>query len=80
MSQPQACSDCGGELEIGILPDVSMAAALQSAWHRGEPDDKTILDYLKLGPGVKYERSQLIPIRALRCTNCGVLAMYAKSP
>ena len=77
MTQPSRCADCDGELEVGFIPDVSMGAALQTAWHRGVPDDKTILDYLKFGPGVKYDRSQLLPVRAFRCKACGLLRLYA---
>jgi len=77
MNEAQKCSDCGGELETGFVPDVSMATAFKSSWHRGEPDDKTILDFLKYGPGVKYDRSKLIAIQAFRCTQCGLLKMYA---
>ena len=77
MDLSQTCTGCGAELEIGFIPDVSMAVALKLSWHRGEPDDKTMLDFLKYGPGVKYDRSQLIAIRALRCTKCGLLKLYA---
>ena len=80
MDQAQKCTDCAGELETGFIPDITLGAALQTSWHRGEPDDKTMLDYLKHGPGVKYERSQLIAVRALRCKQCGVLKLYAKTP
>ena len=73
----QECVDCGAELEDGFILDVSMAAGFKSSWHPGKPDDKTILDFLKYGPGVKHDRSQLIPIRALRCTKCGLLNLYA---
>ncbi len=79
MDLGQECADCGAEMEIGFIPDLSMATAFRSSWHRGEPDDKTILDFLKYGPGVKYDRSQLIPVRALRCTKCGLLKLYANS-
>ena len=78
MDPGQSCAECGAELEIGFIPDVSMPTAFKSSWHRGEPGDKTMLDYLKQGPGgVKYDRSQLIAIRALRCTKCGLLKLYA---
>ncbi len=77
MALSQTCADCGAELEIGFIPDLSLAAVFKSSWHPGEPGDKTILDFLKYGPGVKYDRSQLIAIRALRCTKCGLVKLYA---
>ncbi len=77
MTQTTKCPDCDGEMELGFIPDVSMGAALQTSWHRGIPDDKTILDFLKYGPGVKYDRSQLLAVRAYRCKHCGLLRLYA---
>ncbi len=79
MAHNQKCADCGEELEAGFIPDISLATAFKSSWHRGEPDDKTMLDFLKYGPGVKFDRSHLIAIQALRCTKCGLLKFYANA-
>ncbi len=38
MNSPRQCADCGGELEMGFVPDVSVTVAQQSSWHRGEHD------------------------------------------
>ena len=77
MEPTTLCPDCNGELELGFVPDVTMFKALQLSWHRGTPDDKTFLEFLKYGPSVKYDRSQLLPIRAYRCQNCGLLRLFA---
>jgi hypothetical protein len=73
------CSDCGGTLESGFVPDMSYGAAFQSSWHAGEPDEKSMLDYLKFGQGIKYDRTQLILIEAWRCCDCGLLKFYANN-
>ena len=81
MERTQKCSECGGELETGFVPDVSIATPFKTSWHRGEPDEKKrILDFMQYGPDVKYDRSQLIAIQTFRCTQCGLLKMYANPP
>ena len=73
----QECTDCEAELENGFILDISVATAFKASWHRGEPDDKTILDFLRYGPGIKHDHSKLLAIQALRCTKCGLLKLYA---
>jgi hypothetical protein len=63
------CSECGGEMEVGFLVDVTDSRTLQQRWARGPVVKSWIL-------GVKVKQSLLIETH--RCKNCGLLKSYAK--
>jgi hypothetical protein len=69
ISDPTRCSDCGAEMELGFLPDVTQAGALQQKWVRGPVEEKWI-------GGVKTKGA--LPVETYRCKNCGLLKSYAK--
>ena len=73
-----ACSDCGGELELGFIPDVTYGNVWQSCWHRGDANEKkTFLQKLVSGGGVNYDEREMIAITVYRCSSCGLLKLYA---
>jgi predicted Zn-ribbon and HTH transcriptional regulator len=78
MSSPKNCPECNAEMEIGFVPDASFMGAWQTCWHRG-PAEKasSVFDQLKSGAGIKYDRKEMVPITACRCTQCGLLKFYA---
>ena len=78
MENSTSCPDCNAEMEVGFIPDASFMGAWQTCWHRG-PAEKasSVLDQLKSGAGIKYDRKEMVAITAHRCTECGFLKFYA---
>ncbi len=77
MSDKQKCPDCGGEIEQGFIPDsIGRAVMQQMCWHPGTAEDKTFLG-MKTGTGLEYDRENLTPVTAARCTGCWLLKFYA---
>lgn len=67
---PVTCSKCGGQMEVGIIPEHGLAGNRVSAWQRG-PAEKGKHGGLKT---LGYRRFE---ISAYRCTACGFLECYA---
>lgn len=70
----QSCSDCGSTMEEGFIPDRTYGSIMQLNWHRGRAEELSVLG-LKLG--VNFDLKQMISVTAMRCTNCGLLKLYA---
>ena len=77
MSVEVQCPDCGTEMEQGFIPDATQGAVVQTCWHRGTAESKTFLG-IETGTGIKYDRTNMVPVTACRCTRCGLLKFYAK--
>lgn len=72
------CTDCKTEMEPGFIPEMSAGAAwLQTLWHPGQPDSKTVFG-LKTG-AVKVDSSAAVPIIAFRCAMCHQLKLVASN-
>lgn len=80
MSQQFSCSECGQPMEFGFVPDVTYGSILQSRWHAGVAKHQTFFG-MSVGDklGVNWDKTETLPITALRCTACGLLKFYAKS-
>ncbi len=66
---PAACTDCGGEWELGFVPDHNHYGTAEAFWTPGEPKRTWI--------GLKFSSVQRYYLKALRCQSCGVLRFYA---
>ena len=72
------CGDCGEVMEVGFIPDASFGAVWVCKWHPGRPDEKkSVMETVQSGSGAKYDKAQMRPIEAYRCTGCGRLYLYA---
>lgn len=68
------CADCGSPMEAGYIPDFNIAAAVQLAWQPGKPA-------IGLLGGMRApEPWHGLKITAYRCTNCGLLKLFAPGP
>lgn len=74
MGEEKMCSECGGAMEAGFVPDVTYGAAVASHWHPGVPEEKT---FVGIPSGVRVQSEALVPIHAYRCTKCFLVRMYA---
>ena len=78
MSSPSNCSECNAAMEVGFVPDASYMGVWQTCWHRGPAETaSSVLDQLRSGAGIKYDRNEMVAITAHRCTQCGFLKFYA---
>jgi predicted nucleic-acid-binding Zn-ribbon protein len=63
------CIRCHVQMEVGFVADMRPGGYSQQNWCPGEPKSNWI--------GLKVESDQFIPVRTLRCPNCGYLEAYA---
>jgi hypothetical protein len=68
---PAQCPECGGEMEIGFIPDFTYGAVLPQRWSKDAPQKNWLA-------GVKFKRDQSRTIETYRCTSCGLLKSYAR--
>ncbi len=72
-------------MELGFIPDASYMVVLQTQWHPGTPEDARFLGIKpqthmgKEVPAIKHDTSQMYPVTAFRCSECGVLKFFALS-
>jgi hypothetical protein len=69
------CVDCGGTMEPGFMPELAPGVQGMTCWHPGLPEWATILG-LRTG-SFKIDWKQAMGVCAFRCSNCGVLKLYA---
>lgn len=80
MSGSRTCLACSGPMEPGFVPTSKGGASMfPAAWHPGAPDaDKSFWEKVTTGAeGAKIDPDQLVPILAHRCSECGLLQLYA---
>ena len=65
------CPKCQRPMEKGYVADLTYSATLQSAWTRGEPIPR------RFRGGIKWNRTDNVPIVTFRCTSCGYPESYA---
>ena len=65
------CPKCQRPMEKGYVADSTYGMTLQSSWTPGGPKPRRILG------GIKWKRSDNVPIATFRCTSCGYLESYA---
>ncbi len=71
------CS-CGGEMELGFIPDFGMFATWTTVWLPGEATtQKSVLDRLRTGAGVSTEVGEARMLEAHRCGSCGLVQLFA---
>jgi len=68
---PARCSECGGEMEVGFMTDVTEAGFLQQKWARGFP----VAGWFA---GLKVKKEDSLLVETHRCKSCGYLKSYAK--
>jgi hypothetical protein len=72
MSETQpTCLKCRGAMERGHVPDSGYGEVLQTRWSRGDPEPRRFIG------GIKWRRSEQVPMTAYRCTTCGFVEFYA---
>lgn len=75
------CSECGGAMEVGFLPEVAPSGSPGrtmtglTAWYGGEWVPETFLGF-KTG-GTKIDWNDAEPVAAYRCSQCGFIKLYA---
>lgn len=78
MQETMKCSDCRGDMELGFIPDATYGMVHQAAWHSGDPKAKKgLFEKLATGGGVKFDTRYMTPITAYRCSQCGLIKLYA---
>ena len=65
------CSECGGEMQEGYIPDFTRGTARQSFWVEGA-FEKDFWGF------PKYKGKKTHRITAYRCENCGFIKLFAK--
>jgi Domain of unknown function (DUF6487) len=65
------CSECGGEMELGVILDNSDGRVDPQKWARGNPDKSWL-------GGLKIKKGQFSVVDTYRCKVCGYLKSYAK--
>jgi predicted nucleic-acid-binding Zn-ribbon protein len=68
--QISPCPKCGGQFEVGYLPDASYGAQVVGRWASGAPA-KSFWTVTKVS-------KQTVPLGAYRCTGCGYVELYAR--
>jgi len=76
MSADPRCPSCRGPLAEGFVPDVSHGQVLQSHWHPGAPEEYR---FFGIPAGTRIDRKGMIPIRAWRCSSCGLVQLFAQA-
>ncbi len=69
------CPECGSSMEKGFIPDSAHGPSVhKSKWHRGEPGE---MKFLGMPLGMKTDSEAMYDITAYRCTECGLIRLYA---
>jgi hypothetical protein len=76
MTSTPHCPDCKIEMALGFIPDATVGSFQTTQWHAGEATDTRLLG-LPMGTEVKPDK--MSPITAYRCTDCGLVRLYAHS-
>ena len=76
MKKIPKCKQCNIDFEEGYIPDYSYASAFKSMWVKGEPDEHKFLG-IKIGGIEPPKIKEGIPIKAYRCSECGLIEFYA---
>ena len=69
------CPKCGGSMVKGLVANWSDGTHFQALWLDGEPTFKSFLGVS--GTNLDTTRQTEFSIRALRCSKCGFLELYA---
>ena len=72
MTRNLVCSECGGTMQIGYIPDASYGAIFISSWIEGKVE-RNLFGWPKI-KGIKQ-----FYILAYRCDHCGLLKFYTGS-
>jgi hypothetical protein len=70
MARNLVCSECGGNMKMGYVPDYADKMSLQTFWVEGRME-KGFLGFPKIKNRKQYD------ISAYRCERCGLLKFYA---
>jgi hypothetical protein len=66
------CSECGGEMQPGYIPDLTYGAILNQRWFPGAARKHWLT-------GLKVDWSACRSVETDRCKNCGFLKFYANT-
>ncbi|KXK03429.1 MAG: hypothetical protein UZ17_ACD001001238 [Acidobacteria bacterium OLB17] len=69
------CVKCAGEMVRGFIADYSERSYFLAKWAEGEPVNPTFLGIT--GTNVEMLDRPTKDVRALRCSRCGFLELYA---
>jgi len=72
MARNLVCSECGGTMQIGYVPDFAYREIKQLFWVEGQLE-RTFWDRW----GVRFKGKKRFYITAYRCERCGFLKFYA---
>jgi hypothetical protein len=65
------CSKCNGDMQEGLVVDLSYAGILRSMWVEDEPETQVVA-------GIADNHKRKLKTITYRCSNCGFLDSYAK--
>ncbi|MDP8245612.1 MAG: hypothetical protein P9L94_16125 [Candidatus Hinthialibacter antarcticus] len=65
------CPFCDVEKEQGFVVDMSMGDTFANSWHPGKPEPGWLYT-------IKVSSDKTIPIKAMRCPQCGHLDLFAE--
>ena len=65
------CSKCNGDMQQGLVVDLSYAGIIQSMWIEDQADSN-------VAPGTADKHTRKVKTITYRCSNCGFLDSYAK--
>ena len=77
MTDRMECPDCGLRMEQGFIPDFGHGSIRQLLWHAGTPEAQKFLGMTVGGEAVRFDRSEAVQVFVLRCSECGLLKLYA---
>jgi len=74
MARNLVCSECGGSMEIGFIPDLAYAAIARLSWVEGKPE-KSFWTNVKNN----FRQKRNYVITAYRCERCGSIKLFTES-
>jgi DNA-directed RNA polymerase subunit RPC12/RpoP len=69
------CGKCSSEMNRGFIADRSDASYMQTLFVEGEPEHAQLFGIR--GDNLNVSGKTLYPLRALRCSRCGYVEIYA---
>ena len=69
------CCKCSSEMSRGLIAGRSDASVMQTLFVEGEPERAQFLGIT--GDNLNVSGKAIYPLRAMRCTRCGYVEIYA---
>jgi hypothetical protein len=74
MERNLVCSECGGDMQVGFIPDMAYGAVLMLSWVEGKPKKSF---WTKIQNDFASRKNHYVT--AYRCDRCGLLKLYTEA-